>query len=109
MATPAGLVAVAAFLPWVSVLGFTKTGVDGDGVPTLILALVGLALISRRWLGWIGQILPAGIVAAIAIDDLNNAGNFAAIGLYLTLVGGPVWAVAALVSRNSKGADVSST
>ena len=32
--------AIASFLPWVSFLGFGKLGIEGDGVMTLIFAIV---------------------------------------------------------------------
>lgn len=97
----AAVVALAAFLPWVSVLGFSKTGIDGDGAITLVLALVGLLLVWRRWLGWIGQVILSGLVAAVAIYDLNDAGSFAAIGLYLTFLAGAVWVVGSFMARRA--------
>lgn len=94
------VVIVSAFLPWVSLLGFSRSGLDyGDGVFTLIIGIVGLLLGWRGWLGWIGQGVAATLVAIIGIYDLNQAGNLAAIGLYLTFLAGVVWAIAAVVSR----------
>ena len=101
MAGAAAVVVVAAFLPWVSVLGFTKAGIDGDGAMTLVLALVGILLVWRRWLGWVGQLILSGLVAAIAIYDLNDAGSFAAFGLYLTFLAGAVWVVGSLMARKA--------
>jgi hypothetical protein len=101
MAGAAGVVVLSAFLPWVSFLGYSRAGIDGDGSITLIVALVGLLLAWRSWLGWIGQLAAAGIVAAVGIYDINQAGNLAAIGLYLTFLGGIVWVVAAVVSRKT--------
>lgn len=43
-----GLAFVASFMPWATVLVFTVNGTQGDGVLTLILALVGVAFL----LGW---------------------------------------------------------
>jgi hypothetical protein len=40
-------------------------------------------------------------VAAVGIYDINQAGNLAAIGLYLTFLAGIVWVVAAVVSRKT--------
>jgi hypothetical protein len=97
----AGVVVLAAFLPWASFLSYSKAGIDGDGVMTLVIALVGLLLLWRGWLGWIGQLILAGLVAAIGIYDLNDAGNLAAIGLYLTFLAGVVWVIAAIASRKS--------
>jgi hypothetical protein len=101
MAGAAGVVALSAFLPWVSFLGYSRAGIDGDGSITLIVAIVGLLLAWRSWLGWVGQLIAAGIVAAVAIYDINQAGNLAAIGLYLTFLAGIVWVVAAVVSRKT--------
>jgi hypothetical protein len=101
MAGAAGVVVLSAFLPWVSFLGYSRAGIDGDGSITLIVAIVGLLLVWRSWLGWIGQLIAAGIVAAVAIYDINQAGNLAAIGLYLTFLAGIVWVVAAVVSRKT--------
>jgi hypothetical protein len=99
MAGAAAVVVLGAFLPWVSFLGYSKTGIDGDGSVTI--ALVGLLLAWRGWLGWIGQLVAAGLVTAVGIYDLNDAGNLAAIGLYLTFVAGVVWVVASVVSRKT--------
>jgi hypothetical protein len=101
MIVAAAVVALAAFLPWASFLGYSKTGVDGDGALTLVIALAGLLLIWRGWLGWIGQAVAAGLVAAVGIYDLNDAGNLAAIGLYLTFFAGVAWFIAALMWRKS--------
>ncbi len=37
---------VAAFLPWASVLGISVNGVDADGKITLVIALIGLAVLA---------------------------------------------------------------
>jgi hypothetical protein len=101
MIIAAAMVVLAAFLPWASLLGYSKTGVDGDGAVTLVIALIGLLLVWRGWLGWVGQAIAAGLVVAIGIYDLNDVGNLAAIGLYLTFLAGVAWLVAALVWRQS--------
>jgi hypothetical protein len=66
------VVAVGAFLPWVSLLGINAYGIQGDGAITLILAVAGIVLLG-----------------------LNDTTNFAAIGIYLTLLGGIAWIVGA--------------
>ena len=38
------LTAIASFLPWVSIFGISKLGIQGDGVMTLILAVAGAAI-----------------------------------------------------------------
>ncbi len=97
------VVALAAFLPWVSVLGFSVSGISGDGVVTLILALLGAASLATRTglldqvkipqkAGLIASLVFAVLVALIGLLDMNGA---AAIGLYLTLFGGIAWVVGA--------------
>lgn len=98
------VVVIAAFLPWVSLFGISARGTDGDGVITLILALVGigvLAVTSRVFRpekvagkpSQITLIVLAALVALVGIFDMNGA---AAIGLYLTLFAGLGWLVGAI-------------
>ena len=102
-------VAVAAFLPWVSVLGFSVIGFRGDGKLTLLAALAGLAafafgtdVIGRRRLSEMARISIAGSAAGITVLTAFSAMNdFAAIGLYITLIAGIAW-VAALVWEYSE-------
>lgn len=93
------VVALAAFLPWASFLRFSKTGIDGDGKVTLILAIVGAVLAWRVWGGWLAQLALAAVVVLIGLYDLNDAGNLAASGLYLTFVAGIAWVVGAVMLR----------
>lgn len=99
------VVALAAFLPWVSVFGFSVSGIKGDGVLTLVLAILGaVALAVRTGLlpqlkvplkaGLIASLVFASLVALIGLFDMNGA---AAIGLYLTLFGGIAWVVGAVL------------
>jgi hypothetical protein len=98
----AGLVIVSAFMPWVSLLGFSRSGIDyGDGTITLIVGIVGLVMLWQRWLGWFGQFAAAVIVVAVGFYDIHQAGNLAAIGLYLTFAAGVVWGCAAGYERRS--------
>jgi hypothetical protein len=94
---------VSAFLPWVSVLGYSRSGVShgGDGVITLLAGAAGLLLLWRGRLGWIGQLVPAAVTFVIALYDLNNAGNFAAVGLYFTFLAGAGWLVGVFLARNA--------
>ncbi len=97
----AGVVAISAFLPWVSIFGIGVSGIEGDGVITLVLALAGAALLvfvstAEEGAGKIppkvadiALIVIGGLIALIGLIDLNE---FGAIGLYLTLLGGLVWA-----------------
>lgn len=95
--------AIAAFLPWVSLLGFGKLGIEGDGVMTLIFALAGAVILSVTT-GLIGKprdpgkasqismLVLAVLTALIGLVDMNGA---AAIGLYLTLLAGVAWVIGA--------------
>jgi hypothetical protein len=99
------VVALAAFLPWVSIFGIGVSGIRGDGVLTLILAILGAVALAVR-VGLLPQVkVPAraslmaslvfaGLVTLIGLLDMNGA---AAIGLYLTLFGGIAWVVGAVL------------
>ena len=96
------VVALSAFLPWASLFGISISGIRGDGRLTLVLALVGLAVlaISTEVLGppKLAE-KPALIVLAIAsvltaLVGLADMSGVAALGLYLTLFGGIGWVVA---------------
>lgn len=102
------VVILAAFLPWVSILGVSALGIDGDGVITLILAMIGAAILAmttgvvgvERSPGRRSQIILlvlAAITALIALLDMNSA---AAMGLYLTLFAGIAWVVGAVWQLN---------
>jgi len=102
------VVALAAFLPWVSILGISASGIEGDGVITLVLALAGAVILAmttglmgtERTAGRASQIVMlvlAAVTALIGLLDMNGA---AAIGLYLTLLGGIAWVVGAFWQLN---------
>jgi hypothetical protein len=102
------VVALAAFLPWVSIFGISAIGVEGDGILTLLLAVAGAVILSvttglvgsPRTAGRASQIallVLAGLVALIGVLDMNGA---AAIGLYLTFLGGVAWVVGAAWQLN---------
>ena len=105
------VVALAAFLPWVSIFGISVSGIRGDGMITLILAILGaVSLATRTGLldqvkvpekaGLIASLVFAALVSLIGLLDMNGA---AAIGLYLTLFGGIAWVVgAALELKGAK-------
>lgn len=98
------VVALAAFLPWVSLFGISVSGIEGDGVITLVLALAGAVVLAlttgvvggSRTPGRASQIILlvlAVLVALVGLFDMNGA---AAVGLYLTLFGGIAWVVGAI-------------
>jgi hypothetical protein len=98
------VVVLGAFLPWVSLFGISKLGIEGDGIITLLLAIAG-AIVLAATTGLIGSERTAGrkssiallvlaiLTALIALVDMNGA---AAMGLYLTLFGGIAWVVGAI-------------
>ena len=97
------VVALAAFLPWVSIFGMGVNGIEGDGVITLVLAVAGgivfavtTGLFRQQEIAGrksqISLLVLAVLVAFIGLMDMNGA---AAIGLYLTLFGGVAWVVGA--------------
>jgi len=95
------LCGVAAFLPWVSLFGVSVYGVEGDGQITAGAAAVGLVvlLVRRAQAGlwfFIVQALLGAIVGAIGLYHAATT-DFAAIGVYLTLLAGIVWFAAAAV------------
>lgn len=111
------VVALAAFLPWVSIFGISVSGIRGDGVLTLVLALLGAAALAVR-VEVIGQVKVPGrvnlvaslvlgvLVALIGLLDMNGA---AAIGLYLTLFGGIAWVVGAVLELRDAKQPVATT
>ena len=111
------VVALAAFLPWVSIFGIGVSGIEGDGVVTLAIAVAGGILLVLTT-GLVGQEKVAGkksqiallvlslLVALIGLMDMNGV---AAIGLYLTLFGGVAWAVGSIWQLSASKKDVAST
>lgn len=101
---------VAAFLPWASVLGISVNGVDADGKITLVIALIGLigfavlAFGRGRRAGRIGQIVLGALTAIVGVADLHSISAF---GLYLTLIAGILWAVAAVAALRGSPARAS--
>jgi len=107
------LTAVGSVLPWASALGRTVSGLDGDGVITLFLGvIVAVVVLSAGW-----NRLAKGATAALggistliafnAYSNLANAGGLGSslvspgYGLYLTILGGLVVAVGALLGYTS--------
>ena len=93
---------LAAFLPWVSLFGISKLGIEGDGEITLVLALAGAVLLALTS-GLIGKPRPgkawqvvllvlAVLVALVGLLDMNGV---AAMGLDPTLFAGVAWIVGA--------------
>ena len=98
------VVALAAFMPWASLFGISKAGIEGDGVITLILAIIGAAVLSfstgligrPRSAGRASQIVLLVLAGLVALVGLLDMSGVAAIGLYLTFFGGVAWLVGAI-------------
>lgn len=97
------LVVIGAFLPWASVLDIVdKNGIEGDGVLTLILAIIGAGALllgrGRLW-GLITMLIAASLIALIGFVDLADVGRVAdqlgvvetGAGLWLTALAGVAW------------------
>ena len=100
----AGVIVVAALLPWASVQTafgtISKNGIDGDGAVTAVFgAVIGTMFMMLRRGGYVAAVVLAGLTIAISgydLIDVNRLGNdaegfasvSAGIGLYLTLLGG---------------------
>ena len=102
------VVAGAAYLPWFSASGQGLVdGVDTSGRITLVMAAAGLvatALGSGLFGGRLkrtGRVAISAIGAVITVMTASGAMNpLAGPGLYLTLVGGLVWAFALIWEFN---------
>ncbi|MHB9287735.1 hypothetical protein ACKVMT_11945 [Halobacteriales archaeon Cl-PHB] len=113
---------VGAVLPWASFMGQSVSGLDGDGVITLILGIAAAGVIVvREW----GQMDQAGVgvlglltlaIGGMAYSDIGSLASMGGsgsgfsisispgIGLYLTLLAGILMlAGAALGYSNSQG------
>jgi len=107
------LTAVGSVLPWANALGNTVSGLDGDGVITLFLGvIVAVVALVVNWnrLAKGGSAAIGGISVVIAFNaysNLTNASGFGAslvspgYGLYLTILGGLVVVVGALLGYTS--------
>jgi hypothetical protein len=100
MAAAAGGAAIAALLPWVSILWITIYGIQTDwGKISLVAAIVGFGALFVARLPWWVHTVPAVIVTGCGGYVFVRASNIASMGVYLTLFCGVVWFVAALKAR----------
>jgi hypothetical protein len=99
---------IGGFGPWATVLGFSANGTEGDGWIVIVVGIVVAARLAavnrRRFIGTgtaISLLLAGGLVAGIAVYDINNIERLAegtfledAIspgwGLYMVLTAGVV-------------------
>ena len=87
---------LGAMLPWASAFGTSVAGVRGDGLMTLIIAVIGGAFVLATRGGARGakanavaQLVLGGLVVLVALYHVND--EFAAIGVYMTLLAGLTW------------------
>ncbi|MBM4402880.1 MAG: hypothetical protein FJ042_00590 [Candidatus Cloacimonetes bacterium] len=91
--------AVAALLPWASAFGFTVSGISGDGILTLILFIICIALLlikdKSRTLSVPFNFIVAGAGGAsglVGLFDIYRMSELSleivGIGLWLTLIAG---------------------
>jgi hypothetical protein len=119
--TAAAVIALAAFLPWVSIFGISANGINGDGKITLVLALAALFALATQT-GITGDLtLAPGVVLGVVITcaaisflvGIADMNEFAAIGIYLTLIGAIVMGAAVVweirLGRAATRVDVPST
>lgn len=101
------VVFVSAFLPWASVWNHNILGVQGDGIITLILAVIGAGVfllgndflfpaMMPRKIADITLVVLAGLTALLALISTVNIGSFASIGVYFTLFAAIAWTVGAV-------------
>jgi hypothetical protein len=103
----AAAVAVGSFLPWVSVLGISVSGINGDGVITLVVAVAGaiLAAIERPRSVRFAKGVHATLGVLVTIVAGYHLGGFAAVGVYVTMLAGLAWVGLALVPALSTRAE----
>lgn len=108
------LCVIGALMPWATALGgaLSKTGIEGDGLITLIAALaVGGLMLSwvygaqSRTKLVIAVLLALGITGIAVIDAIDVVERELTIGsgLYATLIGGLISVVGCIVALNESG------
>lgn len=117
-----GCAFIGSFLPWLRVLFVTKNGIEGDGVITAALAVVGVLsiFIARKSWRWLAVLAAAAIIAVVLYDsidasqrlnELRNDDEFGldlefadivAEGLVLTAVGGVIGLFAGAANASSE-------
>ncbi|MFW7414123.1 hypothetical protein [Demequina sp. SO4-18] len=102
---------VAAFLPWVSIPGVSRIGIETGGITTLALALAG-AVILTVTSGVVGRARAPGsasqktllvLAMLVALVGLLNMAGTPAVGVYVTLFGGIAWVVGAVWQQSASG------
>ena len=101
--------ALGSFLPWVSVLGMSVSGINGDGQLTLILMLpaIILSLVGDRKQNLTGaklysSIIPALLACAIAIWKISEIPMGLGIGLIITAIAPIALTASAFLIKDNK-------
>lgn len=104
---------IAAFMPWgKSVFGFVITGIDLDGIITLILSFSALAVIvawkenetTRRtgvWVGFLGLVIVLLTSWEVISYDASTILTFSA-GFYLQIIAGVLLLVVGIICMLGK-------
>lgn len=79
---------VGAFLPWATLLGVTVSGIDGDGIITLVLGIAAIGVAYAREWDRTTNIALASIGGLIALIALAAMSSVAGAGIYVTILGG---------------------
>lgn len=87
-AVSAAAMIAGSFSPWIFAWDMTAYGIEGNGVFTLFLAIVGALIMNYYSWDWRAMIGGAIIGALIVSITLYNVRWGAAYGIYLTLLGG---------------------
>lgn len=98
----AAVVAISAFLPWLSIFGISVIGIStGGGTATFVLASIGLATLAAHWgMGpvrvsehafAVSEAVVGLLCLIIALGSIASSRGLATIGLYLTLLASIGW------------------
>ena len=79
---------VGAFLPWATLLGISVSGIDGDGIITLVLGIAAISVVYAREWDRTTNIALASLGGLIALIALAAMSSVAGIGIYVTILGG---------------------
>lgn len=97
-----GAVVLGAIGPWATAFGLSKAGTEGDGVITLIGAILVLVLVTRWWRPTAALVIAGLIAAVVAYDFIDISGTdlvSVGWGLYLSVVGAVALVYATLEHR----------
>lgn len=105
------LAVVSVFLPWVSVLGLSVSGIStGDGKLVLIVAAAAFVVLANHAgllslfdvSGRVTSLVSAAAAALCLVVAVADLSDFAASGLYLLLLASVTWVVAAVITLRER-------